>query len=374
MALTVISPAVIIPQVITCNWKRLWASTAYQIDWGQQSDEDIATNKPKASIQRGDSSGSFIELRLIERREIDASFLRSCSAFYKVGSGILYGNTFRFHTPFPRWERSPPSMMTRKHLIWRPNPQKPPMNDRRKDEKVQKVITQIRAQVHLLRFSGWAYYDPFLRFLHTIGPANAALLKKIELCGMVRLRPCIGDLVHCLHFYIPVIQAVCTGLDELILYAEEDPDVTQQFVLQQDSEQDSDEDEDTASNIGRLVTPTEAALRPILETELRQVQSLRKLKVFRSAESHDLYEWAIPAMHWFDDRNKQRKAAMEETQKVSCNSLPNTESTNTLCGFCGEAHPWNKCYNLCSLCGKYGHSQKSCPASPRKRKGNKMRD
>jgi hypothetical protein len=378
MALTVITPAAIIPQVVTCNWKRLWASTTHNIDWRQETDDDVTKHKPKASTQRNDSNGSFFELRLIERRAIDASLLRACSEFYKIGSGLLYGNTFYFQLSTPGYEDSPPSMVNRKQLIWRPNPHKPSMNDRRRDKKVQKVIAEIRAQAHLLKLSGWAYYDPFLRFLYAIGPVNAALLKKVELCGVVRLhhctranceRPCTDDLVHCLHLYIPIIKAVCIGLHKLILYAEEDVNGDHQLILQQDTDQDSDEGEDGASNIDEhFVTPTEVALRPLLENELRQVQSLRKIEVFRSRESHDLYEWAIPAMHWFDDRNRQRKAAMEADQKVPNTLISNTNIIDSPCGFCGEAHPWNKCYNLCALCGKYGHFRKSCPRAPRKKK------
>jgi hypothetical protein len=31
------------------------------------------------------------------------------------------------------------------------------------------------------------------------------------------------------------------------------------------------------------------------------------------------------------------------------------------CGFCGEQHIWEECYNLCNFCGGFGHFRKACP-------------
>lgn len=133
----------------------------------------------------------------------------------------------------PRYNGSPPSMFrlrTDKKKVWRPSARKPALAAGWK-ARVQNVILQIRGQAHLFRLAGWAYYDHFLRFLYTIGPANAALLKNIELRGVVQLHACgentcdyrcRDDIVHSLRLYIPVIKALCTGLEHLVLYANGD--------------------------------------------------------------------------------------------------------------------------------------------------------
>lgn len=360
MALQVPPPAAVVPDVIFCNWKRNWAPIGHTIRWGESAEEE--TTKPRFTTvtERIDTNGNFKELRFVKRRAIDASFLRSCSTIYKDGLGLLYNNTFYFPMMDPRFDASPPSMLsTRSSKVYRPSARKPTLEDEW-PKMVQKVINQIRGQGHLFSLPGWAYYDHFLRFLFTIGPANAALLKKIEFSGVVRLhtcgedtchRLCPDDIVHSLYFYIPVIMALCPSLEQLILYAEEDDLANLQAISNGDTETETSG-----------ATPTERALMPLLKNELRQISSLTKLDVFRSNENKDPYEWALPAMHWFAERTRKRRLNLPSCTGVEEQRLELTESLR--CAFCGEGHTWNNCYNLCPFCGQYGHSRKSCPNPP----------
>lgn len=82
---------------------------------------------------------------------------------------------------------------------------------------------------------GWLYFDKFLRFLHTIGVENSALIKRVKFTGIVKLHECPGlcyhrqdgcadDLLKSLRLYIPFILKFCTKLETLTIKIEEDRD------------------------------------------------------------------------------------------------------------------------------------------------------
>lgn len=313
-------------------------------------------------FQRRDREGAYTELRKFTRKVMDACLLRASSEFYLGFSGILYGcNTFKFSVPTPGFDNCPATMLPRDRELWRPRPSCPPLNKGQWLPRVRKVIKQIQDQCHILSLDGWAYYSPFLRFLHSIGPRNASFLKSIELHGNVKDHVCSRDycgfkcphdLVHTLRLYCHVITAICPRLEKVVLCLGR-PDGSNREIVKK-------------------------ALKPLLEEDLRQIPSLLQLEVLDSdSTAGPRLRFADPAVQWFCDKRKQHAldTALTATNVDSLRTIfgeegcvGKTGSSNTPldsrqnCYFCKEDHSWVECTNLCPFCGEYGHMRKGCEA------------
>jgi hypothetical protein len=142
-----------------------------------------------------DEYGFYTELRRIRMRAIDATFLRVCSKFYLSGNRILYEkNSFIFPMADHDSHRSYPTRSVGQEVgdsrFWRSEPFNPARYDPKLEDQISRVIFQIRTGVTVEELPGWAYYDHFIRFLHSIGPFNAAILKSLKFTGSVRYHQC----------------------------------------------------------------------------------------------------------------------------------------------------------------------------------------
>ncbi len=126
---------------------------------------------------------------------------------------------------------SPPRLLLDETTI-RPNPAKPrPASDPQTLQTIQAGISQIQNQIDYKSLSGWIYYDPFLRFLHPIGPKKFSLIKYVKFSGIIKLHTCGGnrcrskcvdDLVAIFEVYIPIITSLLPNLTKMTIYAAKD--------------------------------------------------------------------------------------------------------------------------------------------------------
>jgi hypothetical protein len=224
--------------------------------------------------------------------------------------------------------------------------------------EIRDAIWHIKARSHLTELHGWAYHDTFLRFLHTIGPKNAAKLKTLKFNGTVKIhscelqcRKCPEDLVSSLRIYVPFIKELCTGVEKLVIYAEKD------YIFASHPQVDPESLKDW-----------EHALLPLLENEIRQISSLKVLEVYCERDNSQVAGFAIPTATFFRERTARRyREALEhhilerfEDRKLA----QQIQMENARCGFCGEDHVWVDCHNLCNFCGRFGHFREACSAIP----------
>ncbi|KAE9370754.1 hypothetical protein N431DRAFT_468776 [Stipitochalara longipes BDJ] len=342
------------PFVVTCNWVRRWCPSDYIVRTGTQNKDFSDQHRSMVWAPRQDADGPYTEILRVYRKPIDASFLRTSKALWEMGNKILYGGNefyFRMNNPSCLW--SPPSLMAR-GKVYRPNAYKPEKWEDWKDQ-VDKIITQIENQVPLRGLTGWAYYDPFLRFLYTIGPENARLLKslrfegniKLHLCAVdctARSRICDDDLVWSLHLYIPFILKFCPAVEKLTLFVEEDVRSVTNMQLYP---------------VDHPLT-YQAALLPLLCNEIREIGALKEIAIL-TGDDMDL-DFVEPAVHWFKERTqKWAYNAVEQMRAKLAAEEAAKNKVKLTCGFCGEEHVWVECYNLCNFCGRFGHFRRTCP-------------
>jgi hypothetical protein len=260
-------------------------------------------------------------------------------------------NTFYFLMCNGTVHRSPPTLLLDGTTI-RPNPAKPrPASDTQTLQTIQNGISEIQNQFDYTSLSGWVYYDPFLRFLHSIGPKNFSLIKSLKFSGIVKLHICGGDrcrskcaddLVACLEVYISIIISLLPNLSKMTIYAARDQLPGPQNLV-----------------TGKTAPTFEERLLKLLEKEIRKISSLKILEVL-DAEGEKL-SLAEPTVMWFKER-----AAKRAHEKFLANLAEQratlVRENNLHCGFCGECHVWAECYNLCNFCGDFGHFRKECLA------------
>ena len=245
------------------------------------------------------------------------------------------------------------------NIPFRPSPEKSRPGWGDWDAEIAEGICQIQLRRPVEMLLGWVYFDPFLRFLHTIGK-NAALLKHLTFEGVVKIHCCTAskcskcddDLVLSLRLYIPFIIKFCTGLERLTL----------KFKYDKIREEDPRDPDDPRPKTA------EEALKPVLENELREFPTLTHLEVvttkcilvgdmdFGHYEDRRV-DFAIPTINWFRERGNREHEAPEQ------NGIVNPEATGDedICDFCGEDHVWAECRHLCGFCGRYGHFRSTCP-------------
>jgi len=360
MALTVEAPSSLQPSMIQTNRKQISKIPTYNVTSEHFEEPRSVTSR----IQVKDKDRSYIELRKVFRRAIDATILRTCRDFNTVGTQILYGqNTFQFCMFNGGMGDAPLTAMTRyskdgfkEHYVFKPNPRKPVQGENY-PTIVGTAIFQVQHQVHFCKIPGWVYHDPFLRFLHVIGPKKSAMIQNMVFSGKVRLHLCSDHcggcedgLIRSLQLYLPFIMKICTGLERLTIYAIEDG-----FGPQAPEEPEFDED-------GELVvrlSPYEIALKQFVENYLWRIPTLKQLKIF-GYDKDRVVDFAVPTIDLVKERWIERKRDL-------CNKYENVMAlvksgeVNVQCGFCDEVgHVWAECHNLCSFCGDYGHERETC--------------
>ncbi|KAG0645690.1 hypothetical protein D0Z07_8632 [Hyphodiscus hymeniophilus] len=329
------------PMVVTSNWKSEFNEVRCQT---RRWDEFLGCCG--VELERGwhagslvrfehlrDEFGPYTELRRILRKDLDATGLRTNRYFNEAGTKLLYGNNqFLFHMGNPGWHSSPPTLLEDGTRRLRGPADMAPGTPR--------------------SLEGWAYFDPFLRFLYAIGRKNASYIKnltfvgdaKIHCCLTCECKGCDDDLVGSVRVYIPFLIQLCTNLESLTLVVFEDITFKRK---------PHDLVDGRAHN-------TEQAVLPLLE-EIRSIPSLKKLKVLLHAGSDVAdADFAAPTVQWLAERAVQKSRNARSAELKEQAAL--VAAANLHCGFCGEGHTWPECYNLCDFCGAFGHFRSSCEA------------
>ncbi|KAF7881895.1 uncharacterized protein EAF02_006583 [Botrytis sinoallii] len=195
--------AVVTPAVVTSNWDESYSEADYRISFPdsphyKQSGSDVVLRKnigPRPGIP---DSSPYVELTRVLRPLIDATCLRSCKYIWKLGSQMLYAdNAYSFKMNGTEITDCPPSLIFEGGDYHRPSPEKPTLSQegisdgstdkdlsaREYESKIERVINQLERRVPILELEGWAYYDPFIRFLYTIGPQNRASIRTLRFTG-----------------------------------------------------------------------------------------------------------------------------------------------------------------------------------------------
>ncbi|KAE8443005.1 hypothetical protein EG329_002469 [Mollisiaceae sp. DMI_Dod_QoI] len=170
-----------------------------------------------------DESDKYTEMRYSRRKVIDPTCLRVCRSFLDIGNYILYRrNGFHFNMTNTNPEYCPPSLIEGRGEF-QPRASKPKLGNYKFSYSVMEGMSTIDNQVRVTELPGWIYYDKFLRFLHTIGKRNAALLRSLTFQGEVRFYrridshapKCEDDLLGSLKLYLPFIKKFCPRLKEI---------------------------------------------------------------------------------------------------------------------------------------------------------------
>ena len=282
---------------------------------------------------------------------VDATVLRTNKYFYSTGIDVLYGkNSFLFDMVDVQWHASPPTLLPGDELF-RPIPGIPGKGYW--DIAFTEAVRLIEFVAPFDQLPGFIYYDHFIRFLHSIGPTNAARLKTLEFRGLVKRHPCRDkycynqgeDLLLSVGFYILFINKFCTSVEKIVLRVEED---------------------DLRCNGGPIavddIEPAthEEAMLSFLENDIRTIRRLKVLQVVPYNASKDV-SYAEPTIAWLKERHARQVRERMDADVPGKLGEP-VGTANVHCGFCGEEHVWAECHNLCNFCGGFGHFRKSCPA------------
>lgn len=284
----------VMPNVVTCNWKKFLAEPSYRI-YNNTGENYIAIPTLFAKKQT-DEDGDYTLLFNVHFKALDASCLRVCKQLYSEGIGLLYGkNNFDFRMVNEHYHGSPPSYF-RNLGEYRPDPLKPTLAHL--DLAVARAIPKIEERAHLRLLPGWMYYDPFLRMLYVIGKTNAALLTTLTITGPVKIHHCHrdvcgregceDDIIESLRLYIPFFNRFCTNLRHLTISATLDAyPPGNPYPLQPGELSNRDE-----------------ALRPFLENEIHNILSLETLEVID--EYNQPLDIAKLTIDWVKDRANGR--------------------------------------------------------------------
>ncbi len=387
------------PHPVTTNWKRVWnIHPNYTIDGTRHYQYTRSVHK-----KQSDKQGEYLEYRRIILPEIDASCLRVHSKLREYGARILYSsNTFAFSMVNRHLEHCPPYLLNK---VYRPSHQKPNTNCPTILSAMghicdgHRFVQQDRLRIIFDHLHGWAYFDPFLRFLYTIQPQNAASIKTLSFDGDVqRHNQCsstsclktgvclLDDLVMSLGLYILFIRKFCANLEKLIIVACDDYRV--KTCRHRDHQNKS------------LPKSMKETLLPLLENEVRSIRSLRELEVIikeEKKEEMDDFDFVQETMDWFKGRTAKQDARKREFNARRVTAKPIQERAQWLkeqlehlgekletvtvaqkraellqekskivtelcrnCEYCGEEHHSLECYNLCNFCGDAGHWRDTC--------------
>lgn len=194
-------------------------------------------NLKKLEIQ--DEEGVYTRLQRVLRRVIDASCLRVCKLIYYLGSEMLYRqNDFTFDLTYFRKYLGPQRITASSLMLDKQGPRqdlvtrKPILRPGYKSykiwlQKVKNVIEQVQQPFSIRELKGWAHEDHFIRFLYTIRPRNAALIKTLQFWGTVtshdfhrqkdNCKSCHDSFFRDIFLYIEFINEFCKGVEKIVL-------------------------------------------------------------------------------------------------------------------------------------------------------------
>lgn len=387
-ALTAPEGCAVAPETGRISWAEKWRSPQYTFQTPFNTYPPTGEGFWKENTRQiartihQDEEGTYTLLRSVVQHRIDATLLRASKIFHKIGTEILYRrNIFGFSPTITRKLRSPSYLyLERDKAKFYYQKAFKPSADNNLKSRIDYGFRQMGCS-KVQKLPGWIFYDQFLRFLHSIGPNNAAMLSEVRFEGVVMhhencrnprpgCRACQNkDLVLDLLVYIPFLEKYCTHLHKLEIYVHGND-------LRKDPEH---------------LALLQQRLKPVLEWDLCKIKSLQTLEVvftpwverpggeandryYRDARDYDedseddgdedendneiaidpedkehyedYEDFVEPVARWFKDRALQRRR-----QKSDLLIKPQKHH----CGFCGEDHLWIHCHNLCSVCGNYGH-------------------
>ncbi|CAG8949941.1 hypothetical protein HYFRA_00004272 [Hymenoscyphus fraxineus] len=383
--------ATIRPVTVTSNWKRTYTTASFKLleklrKRNQDADpfQFIERNVMIAWVPKRDDDGPYTMKRQIVLPVLDATVLRTCKVLYEYGSKILYGyNEFDFDLFDPHDEQNFPRRSLFGKKTYRPRPCKPAGNQWM--GKINEGITQIIQRRPVTIIEGYIYCDPFLRFLHTIGPKNAALLGSLVFTGRMKLHDCpdlnsdtprhkcADGLEESVQVYIPFIEKLCKELHTLTLFPLKDSLWHRDVVVPPGQPKNSEE------ALNQLVRRSISKLTSLKDLFVLQHRITGKcVTIWNWDRDNDDLLWEdrgrnVPiksAMaEWVDVQNEYRQIQKKEGATSSTiahrstaqNRQPsNTKEEDPVCDFCGENHVWPDCFNLCNVCGEYGHWGSLC--------------
>ncbi|KAF7891039.1 uncharacterized protein EAF02_001364 [Botrytis sinoallii] len=282
----------LVPDAITCNLNSqfLYRKPDYSVHYSEYIGPICQTDPwlySQYSIRFRRKTHSFCKLEtgsqtllkmnhLVDDRFIDASCLR------------VFGSACMVDESNPRKRNQYAKFRT-------PDPSLLSLSDW--NNEIGKGISQIKDPSSVDRMS-WLYYDPFLRFLHSIGLKNAAFLKTLQFTGIARTytshlpRDHIAalpsdDIRPILQLYVKFINQLCPGI--------------QQITLNIHPEERGD---------GNL----EKDLSLLLGDHIRELKTVKTL-ILRTADSSQSEKYvsmkfplATETMQWFTDRTARRVA------------------------------------------------------------------
>ncbi|KAN0106133.1 hypothetical protein V8E51_009009 [Hyaloscypha variabilis] len=98
---------------------------------------------------------------------------------------------------------------------------------------------------------------------------------------------------------------------------------------------------------------------------MREIEMLKDIVIrpggWRPEENDVDLEFVAPAVQWFKERTRKRVYDAVEEMRLRSEAEETAKTVKPTCGFCGEDHVWAECYNLCSVCGEFGHFRRTCP-------------
>lgn len=129
------------------------------------------------------------------------------------------------------------------------------------------------------------------------------------------------DLIETLRLYIPIIKECCLGLERLSIIGIDDPFYEKDpFVLEAGWPRNSED-----------------VLRPVLENELREIESLITLEVLGGGNGDQIVDYAQDTIDWIKERAQQKKRDAYRQRELLARIVQEVE-VSSHCGFCGEGH------------------------------------
>ncbi|CAG8978620.1 hypothetical protein HYALB_00013220 [Hymenoscyphus albidus] len=297
--------------------------------------------------QKEDKKGKYFEMRKTYRPIIDAGILRTCRELYRRGSEMFFTkNKLSFWMPNASSKWSPPTLLPHGNIVYRPNPILP--WDCRRWVKIDQALVQIQHQWPLPMLEGFVYYDPFLRYLHTIGPIHAAKMKNLEFEGVIRLHQCEDKncqadacLMQCLNVYVHFIAKFCRSIEKVEIHT----------VLDQHFDEP----------VGEFLHPwgpgtIEETLDHVLEAYVQRIPTLKEFVVYDSFGNR-VIDWSLELdglKRFIENASGGTRWRRDEPVAVA------VQDNVQKCGFCKEDHATEECFNLCAFCGRFGHWKRTC--------------
>ncbi|KAF7891652.1 hypothetical protein EAF00_007954 [Botryotinia globosa] len=242
----VIEDHTITPDVTLSNKRSAYKmSRSYTLDGKRYEPPDFSNSEdfdhpvPLSTIitkKHHDSKGAYFMLHKVYRPTIDATILRVCKTISVQGTRMLYEkNVFQFsmtqvhsagcpgYLAFGKVHKGNVTLkpFTRRSTTYGSNPSR----------FFSKAFRAIQKKFSIYDLEDYLYHDHFIRFLRAIGPAKAAMIKKLHFRGRIVTHKCGGlergldcedGLYESLCLYIPLINKFCTSLQEMVIGIGED--------------------------------------------------------------------------------------------------------------------------------------------------------